>query len=262
MLLLVAMGSTPGLRSLPYAGREARMVRDKLKLASLIKDGDDPILLEPKKSEVLAKLLTAPILHFARHGKSDPIDPLQSALLVQDWKEDLLTVKDLMDKKLHLNPPFLAYLSACLTGSNKVDDLHDEGLHLMSACQLVGFQHVIGSLWEVSDPHCLAVARTVFTKMVDSGISDDSVSLGLQEGVTYLRDRGRPGLRIKRDGNGDGDDNHSGNDSDERDGSSISDDEELANVDRAGHGEVHDVNNRPWLRGDPRIWAAYIHIGR
>jgi hypothetical protein len=186
------------------------MVRDKLKLASLIKDGDDPILLEPKKSEVLAKLLTAPILHFARHGKSDPIDPLQSALLVRDWKEDLLTVKNMMDKKLHLNPPFLACLSAYLTGSNKVDDLLDEGLHLMSACQLVGFQHVIGSLWEVSHPHCLAVARTVFTKMVDSGMSDDSVSLGLQEGVTYLRDRGRPGLRIKRDGNGDGDDNPAG----------------------------------------------------
>ena len=114
----------------------------------------------------------------------------------------------------------------------------DEGLHLMSACQLVGFQHFIGSLWEVSDPYCLVVARTVFTKMVDSGMNDDSVSLGLQEGVTYLRDRGRSGLRIKRDGNGDGDDNPSGNDSDERDGSSISNDEELANVDRAGHGHM------------------------
>jgi CHAT domain-containing protein len=249
MPLLVAMGDTPGLKSLPYARKEVRVVRDKL--ASLIKNGEDPILPEPKKSEVLAKLLTAPILHFAGHGKSDQIDPLQSALLVRDWKEDLLTVKDLMDLKLHQNPPFLAYLSACSTGSNKVDDLLDEGLHLMSACQLVGFQHVIGSLWEVSDQHCIAVARTVFAKLVDSDMSDSSVSLGLQEGVRYLRDRGRPGFRTTRNGS-----------EDDGDDSDISDNEELADTGRAGHGEALDINDRPWLGGDPRIWAAYIHIGR
>jgi CHAT domain-containing protein len=76
-----------------------------------------------------------------------------SSLVVTDWKETPLTVKELVAKKLHQNPPFLAYLSACSTAKNQAEVLQDEGLHLMAACQLAGFQHVIGSLWAVSDSY-------------------------------------------------------------------------------------------------------------
>ena len=55
-------------------------------------------------------------MHFAGHGRSDPIDPLQSALLLTDSP---LTVKDLMDLKLHERPPLLAYLSACSTEARR-----------------------------------------------------------------------------------------------------------------------------------------------
>jgi CHAT domain-containing protein len=70
-----------------------------------------------------------------------------SSLVVTDWKETPLTIKDLVAKKLHQNPPFL---SACSTAKNQAEVLQDEGIHLMAACQLAGFQQVIGSLWAVS----------------------------------------------------------------------------------------------------------------
>ncbi|KAK4228967.1 hypothetical protein QBC38DRAFT_453782 [Podospora fimiseda] len=85
-------------------------------------------------------------------------------------------MSDLVSLKLHeprmtergtklLSPPFLAYLSACSTGSNKVEGLEDENLHLMTACQLAEFRHVIGTLWPVSDEHCVDVAKTVFSRV-------------------------------------------------------------------------------------------------
>jgi CHAT domain-containing protein len=250
--LLVAMEKTSNLKSLTNALKEVEEVYTQL--ATVMASGESPtILREPKKSDVLAKLSTAMILHFAGHGKSDPADPLQSALLVEDWEENPLTVKDLMSLKLHQNPPLLAYLSACSTGTNKVDDLLDEGLHLMSACQLVGFQHVIGSLWEVSDRHCVEVARTVFAKMVNSQMSDSSVSLGLQEGVKSLRDKRRPSYGISRD-------DEDGDDVDETDVGPSADSE--TDTGRDGFGVPMGVFGRSWLGGDPRVWAAYIHIGR
>ncbi len=75
----------------------------------------------------------------------------------QRLKENRLTVGDLRDQRLQENSPFLAYLSACSTGSNKAEALHDEGIILISAYQPAGFRHVVGTLWEVKDEHCVDV---------------------------------------------------------------------------------------------------------
>ncbi|KAM5365038.1 hypothetical protein ACJZ2D_011174 [Fusarium nematophilum] len=60
---------------------------------------------------------------------------------------------------MSLKPTQVAYLSACSTGFNQADDLLDESLHLMGTCHLVGFRHVVGTLWAGSDSHCVGVAR-------------------------------------------------------------------------------------------------------
>jgi hypothetical protein len=105
-----------------------------------------------------------------------------------------------MSLQLHETPPFLAYLSACSTGANKVDDLLDEGLHLMSACQLIGFQRVIGSLWAVSDAHCVGLAKAVYAGIAKSGMSDDPVAQCLRDGVRFLRDgKGSDGSVVRED---------------------------------------------------------------
>jgi CHAT domain-containing protein len=76
-------------------------------------------------------------------------------------------------------PPFLAYLSACGTGRTQNNRFVDESIHLISACQLAGFRHVIGTLWEVNDQSCVDVARITYEGMKDGKMSDESVCLGL-----------------------------------------------------------------------------------
>ncbi|KAF4436508.1 TPR domain-containing protein [Fusarium austroafricanum] len=224
--LLVRMGKTEGMKSLSFAKAEVGAVQ-KL-LSPTAKSTDALVVLEePTKARLLSGLPGSVIFHFAGHGKSDATDPLQSTLLVKDWKHDPLTVKDLMALKLHRDPPLLAYLSACSTGSNKADDLLDEGLHLMSACQLVGFRHVIGSLWSVSDRYSVNVARQVYSAVTANNMSDGSVSQSLQEAVRGLHEK----KRLTADGSS-----------------------------REASGPA-DPAARLWSGCDPRIWAAYIHIG-
>lgn len=62
--------------------------------------------------------------------------------------------------------PFLEYLSACSTGTSKFSKLADEGIHLMSAFQLVGFKHVVGSLRELADEPCAGIAADVYNELL------------------------------------------------------------------------------------------------
>jgi CHAT domain-containing protein len=106
-----------------------------------------------------------------------------------------------------------------------VEELQDEGIHLMAACQLAGFQHVIGSIWEVSDKHCVDVAKDVYEEILQSRLSDDSVSRGLHKAALNLREG--PGA--------------------------VPANREARDAVPVGSGERR--------IGDPRIWGAYIHMG-
>jgi CHAT domain-containing protein len=145
--VLVAMPETPGLppdRRLKIAGEEVKMLEDLCKSLQLKS-------IQPGrwKEDVLRHLRSCKIFHFAGHGQTDPEDPSQSYLLLNDWKDNPLTVGDLRDCRLQESQPFLGYLSACSTGANEAHRLADEGIHLISAFQLAGFRHVVGTLWEV-----------------------------------------------------------------------------------------------------------------
>jgi CHAT domain-containing protein len=90
-----------------------------------------------------------------------------------------MTVSSLFETNIYDQRPFLAYLSACGTGQVKHSELMDEGLHLITACQLAGFQHVIGTLWEVNDKSCVDMALKTYKWIIDQGMSHASVSEGL-----------------------------------------------------------------------------------
>jgi tetratricopeptide (TPR) repeat protein len=185
--LLVAMRETPGLSInsiLPFAEDEVEMLKG-LCLSLQLKT------VEPQrlKGDVLASLRTCKIFHFAGHGQSNPSEPSRSCLLLEDWKDNPLTVGDLRDHRLQENSPFLGYLSACSTGANEADRLIDEGIHLVSACQLAGFRHVVGTLWEVSDKHCVDVAKDLYETLRDEGMADVAVCRGLHRAIRVLRDR-------------------------------------------------------------------------
>ncbi|KAF6842180.1 hypothetical protein CMUS01_03357 [Colletotrichum musicola] len=182
--VLIAMPDTPGQGALWHASNEIGEVKaicESMKISCI-----EP---ESKQQGVLEALSSCKLFHFAGHGGSNPIDPLQSRLLLDDWQDHPLTVENLFETKLQDSQPFLAYLSACGTSQIRDASSIDESIHLASAFQLAGFRHVIGTLWDVEDALCVDVARAVYENLRDHGIVDGSVSIGLHLGLRMLRDR-------------------------------------------------------------------------
>jgi tetratricopeptide (TPR) repeat protein len=186
--VVVAMVNTPGLGAgsdLPFARTEVETTKALMSLLCL-----QPI--EPPRcyKNILQHLRSSTIFHFAGHGRSNPLNPAQSCLLLEDWQDQLLTVGDIRSSDFHQNHPFLAYLSACSTGENGYINLSDEGVHLISGFQLAGFQHVVGTIWEVSDKHCVTIAKVLYKTLLEKGMNDNAVYLGLHRGMKELRDHG------------------------------------------------------------------------
>lgn len=109
--------------------------------------------------------------------------------MVHDWEQTRLTVGDFRDLRLHEAAPFLSYLSACSTSLNSKYRLIGESIHLVSACQLAGFRHVVGTLWEVSDELCVDVAQILYSTLEEKSLTDEAVALGLHRALRCLRDR-------------------------------------------------------------------------
>ncbi|KAH7166362.1 CHAT domain-containing protein [Dactylonectria macrodidyma] len=178
--LLLAMEYTPGNSRLPFATQEIAMLRDLFKSMPV-----EPIELGPCKKDVASRLRDCSVFHFAGHGYTDKEKPTNSRLVLEDIP---LTVGDLLKMNLHNHPPFLAYLSACSTGQIKDDKFVDESIHLISAFQMAGFRHVIGTLWEVNDEYCVDIARYTYEGMRDKSMTDESVCYGLHMATRALRD--------------------------------------------------------------------------
>ncbi|CAH0054451.1 unnamed protein product [Clonostachys solani] len=156
--------------------------------------------LKPYREEVLLALPECEIFHFAGHGASHQLDPSQSSLKMQDGP---VTVQDLFNMKLYQRAPFLAYLSACSTGYTEDERLVDEGLHLISACHLAGFRHIIGTLRRVNDQFCVEVAKMTYKWIEEHNLRDESVGEGLHHAIRKLRDQwmidGSDSERAQRD---------------------------------------------------------------
>lgn len=179
-VVLVPMPVTPGQNSLRYALQEIEELEQLCDSMQL--QVRKP---QPCRGDVLPALRDCGIFHFAGHGLAHQSDPAKSSLLLRDGP---LTVEDLLEANFRSHTtPFLAYLSACGTGQVRYEKLIDEGLHLISAYQLAGFQHVIGTLWEVNDKSCVDVATMTYEWMRKYEISDDSVSEGLHHAIRKLR---------------------------------------------------------------------------
>ena len=182
--LLIAIESAPGSSRLPFATGEVEMLHDLCQSMAL-----DPIKSGRRKQNVMSHLPHCDIFHFAGHGYTDANDPSKSYLLLEDGESDPLTVADLLDLNLRERSPFLAYLSACGTGRIKGDEFVDENIHLISACQLAGYRHVVGTLWEVKDETCVDMARLTYEGIRDRGMTDESVAWGLHKAARELRGR-------------------------------------------------------------------------
>ena len=181
---LVAMPTTPERTNLRFVTKEVNGLAELYN--SKISQVTKPL---PHKKQILDALKNCKIFHFAGHGSTDPSDPSKSFLLLADWETEPLTVTSLLEINLQEQKPFLAYLSACGTGQINDDKFVDESMHLISAYQLVGFRHVVGTLWEVDDESCVAVARITHEEIMNRDMTDESICRGLHRATRELRDR-------------------------------------------------------------------------
>ncbi|KAI1327068.1 CHAT domain-containing protein [Xylariaceae sp. FL0255] len=190
--VMIAMEHTPGQPALPFAREEVKIV------SSICREmGLRPTMPGNQKDDILNEIGFGKILHFAGHGCTDPTNPSGSHLILEfnDFpiseksQTNKLTVANIQGMNLMLTPPFLAYLSACGTSRVGLDRLADQTtIHLAGACQLAGFRHVIGTLWEVVDERCADVARITYSVIRDGGMTDESVCWGLHQASRELRD--------------------------------------------------------------------------
>ncbi|KAF9774467.1 hypothetical protein IL306_007545 [Fusarium sp. DS 682] len=182
--LLVSIERTPGYSSLPSADREITLLRPTCKTKGFE-------VVEPKsfKNDIVSQLPRCKVFHFAGHGSTNLRDPSQSSLMLEDWQKDPLTVSTLFDIDIQQYSPFLAYLSACGTGQIAHEKFLDESIHLISAFQLAGFRHVIGTLWEVGDDISVNMARITYESIQRGDLADESVCRGLRKATLDLRDQ-------------------------------------------------------------------------
>jgi tetratricopeptide (TPR) repeat protein len=182
-LVIATMPTTPGHSALAGASLEADVVRETVSQTWAVESR-----VHPTASQVLEKISSSDVVHFACHGSSDPLDPSQSHLLLQkndvkDKTVDRLTVSALLEANTKAES-WLAYLSACSTAEVRVKSLTDESLHLTSAFQMAGFAHVIGSLRPADDSICVQVAKHFYSFLIDKEDSTDQNRI-VAEGLNY-----------------------------------------------------------------------------
>ena len=69
---------------------------------------------------------------------------------------------------------WIAYLSACSTVENASTKLLDEGIDIASTSQLIGFPHVIGTLWEARDFIAPEIAEMFYENLMQEVKSKDT----------------------------------------------------------------------------------------
>lgn len=189
-LLIATMITSPCLKDLPGAIEEKYSVVQATKGFMTIEELD-----QPNASQIVESLKRCTIAHFACHGYTDHRDPSNSGLVFQVCVEskpqqDVLTVRNISE--INSKQARIPYLSACSTAENRVAQLADEVIHIVSGFQVAGFAHVIGCLWPSLDTVCVEVARGFYSSLFRQGgvqWSNREVAAALQEAVMSIRER-------------------------------------------------------------------------
>lgn len=156
-VLVVAMDRTPGHEPLNLKD-EINAIRSHVSSYASVQ-----VLERPTAAAVLENITACSIVHFACHGVLDAERPSNSALLLGNASVENLTVGDLQSISYQLAQ--VAYLSACSTAIIGTRSLIDESIHLASTFQLVGFRHVVGTLWDTDDESAVAVAASFYQRL-------------------------------------------------------------------------------------------------
>ena len=161
--LTVGMPSTPGLPPLPAVAAELKV------LARHFPPGEANHQLtgsQATRADVLTAMAAHSWVHMACHASQQHTDPAHGGFAL--WGATL-TINDLASQPTRRRD--LAFLSACQTATGSVGHL-DEAIHLAAAMQVLGYQHVIATLWTIADSPAPFVADTLYTMLTRGGTPD------------------------------------------------------------------------------------------
>ena len=123
------------------------------------------------KGNVLIGICDRDLLYFATHGVADYTNPLDNSFLIlsPDSTGSKLTSREIQELRYGCNiKADLVVLSACQTGLGKA---HDGGLiGLARAFQIAGAEHVLMSLWSVSDAETARIMSSFFINLNQPGL--------------------------------------------------------------------------------------------
>ena len=152
-----APGYVPGASSLPAVPDELQILAHYL---STPEHATHLLGLTATKRAVFEALPAHSWLHLSCHGIQHPVDAALSAFLLYDQP---LTLAELA--ALNLRMTDLAYLAACQTAAGDLR-LLDEALHLAGALQLIGYRHVLATLWSIADAAAPAMADITYAHLL------------------------------------------------------------------------------------------------
>lgn len=187
-LLVVTMPETPGYTSLPGVTKEASAIE-----IAVGNEFTTKLLTKPSVESVMREIGQTDIVHFACHGSSDPLNPSNSHLLLHKQTPSGAAVGELtlqhISESQSTGRSRIAYLSACSTAEVRAGSFADEALHIVSAFQVVGFGHVVGSLWSVDDETSVEVAKLFYESLRDGNgqITNRAVAEALRRAVMRIR---------------------------------------------------------------------------
>lgn len=201
-MLIVSAATVPGQKPLYSIPEEITSIRAIASRASLQIHALD----DATPASVLSRLPLANIVHFACHGEADARDIENSHLVLyadnavdeeapvanNSANEGRLTVREIQASKVP--NATIAYISTCSGAESKVRELSDEMIHIVSAFQLAGFEHVVGSLWKTKDAACRQVAEEFYRELwrvKGSGEPATGVHDALHVAVQKLREKHR-----------------------------------------------------------------------
>jgi molybdenum-dependent DNA-binding transcriptional regulator ModE len=178
----IAMPTTPGRRhlaNLPGVTAETNV------LARHFPPGtahEQLVGRQATRARALAAMNTHSWVHLACHAGQQHEDPGQSGFAL--WHATL-TINDLTAQPTQ--PRDLAFLSACETAAGSVRH-PDEAIHLAAAMQVLGYRHVIATLWTIADRPAPYVADFVYAALTAGGQPDSGrTGEALHHAVRRLR---------------------------------------------------------------------------
>ncbi len=173
--LVVTLPRTPGASDLPAADEEAALLTSAFPGARLLRGR------AATRERLLAALPDHDIVHVACHAGHDADRHFESHLALYDGR---LHIGDIAATRT--DKAGLAFLSACGTARNRLD-LPDESLNILSAFQLAGFSHLVGSLWPVADQANTRLVKAFYEYLADD--QNASIAESLHHAVSGLRER-------------------------------------------------------------------------